>query len=103
MAPLTGPKLGALAIEEALKRANVEKSAVDQVYMGNVLPAGLGQAPDRQATLFAGLPSSVPCTMVNKVNCSKIILKSFSNVKCHRYSSGLRKWDEGYHAGCRKY
>jgi len=67
LSSLSGPKLGALAIEEALRRANVEKSAVDQVYMGNVLPAGSGQAPDRQAILFAGLPTSVPCTMVNKV------------------------------------
>lgn len=56
-----------------MKRANVEKSAVDQVYMGNVLPAGLGQAPDRQTALFAGLPSSVPCTMVNKVTFSELL------------------------------
>jgi len=44
-----------LAIEEALKRANVDKKAVDQVYMGCVLPASMGQAPDRQAALFAGM------------------------------------------------
>ena len=65
---MSAPRLGALAIEEALKRSNVDKAAVDGVYMGNVLPAGAGQAPDRQAALFAGLPTSVPCTMVNKVN-----------------------------------
>ena len=54
-------------MEETLKRANVEKEAVEEVYMGNVLPGGMGQAPDRQATLFSGLPQSVPCTMINKV------------------------------------
>ena len=68
LASVSAPRLGALAIEEALKRANVEKAVVDGVYMGNVLPAALQQAPDRQAALFAGLPTSVPCTMVNKVN-----------------------------------
>lgn len=68
LASVSAPRLGALAIEEALKRSNVDKAAVDGVYMGNVLPAGAGQAPDRQAALFAGLPTSVPCTMVNKVN-----------------------------------
>jgi len=67
LSSVKAPRLGALAIEEALKRANVEKSAVSQVYMGCVLPAGMGQAPDRQAALFAGLPTSVPCTMINKV------------------------------------
>jgi len=64
---IPAPRLGALAIEEALKRAKVEKESVQEVYMGSVLPAGMGQAPDRQAALFAGLPDSVPCTMVNKV------------------------------------
>ncbi len=68
LSSVTAPRLGALCVEEALKRANVEKSAVSQVYMGCVLPAGMGQAPDRQAALFAGLPTSVPCTMINKVN-----------------------------------
>ena len=67
MASLPGPRLGAMAIEEALKRANVPKDAVDEVYMGAVLAAGAGQAPDRQAALFAGLPQSVPCTLINKV------------------------------------
>ena len=52
---MPAPRLGALAIEEALKRGGVEKEAVQEVYMGNVLPAAMGQAPDRQASLFAGL------------------------------------------------
>ncbi len=60
-------KLGSLAIAAALERANLEADAVGEVYMGCVLPAGLGQAPARQAALGAGLPRSVPCTTVNKV------------------------------------
>ena len=56
---IPAPRLGALAIEEALKRAKVEKESVQEVYMGSVLPAGMGQAPDRQAALFAGLPGTL--------------------------------------------
>merc|ERR1711971_1479121 len=67
LASIPAPRLGALAIEETLKRAEVEKEAVEDVYIGNVLPGGMMQAPDRQAALFAGLPQSVPCTMINKV------------------------------------
>ena len=55
LSSLPAPRLGALAIEEALKRGGVEKESVQEVYMGNVLPAAMGQAPDRQASLFAGL------------------------------------------------
>ena len=60
-------KLGAAAIEGALLKANIDKSKVDEVFMGNVISAGVGQAPARQATLFAGLPESVPATTVGKV------------------------------------
>jgi acetyl-CoA C-acetyltransferase len=60
-------RLGAVAIKAALERANVEPSKVDEVFMGQVIQAGAGQAPARQATLFAGLPASVPATTVNKV------------------------------------
>ncbi len=67
LAPLTAPRLGAIVIEEALKRAGLEKSAVDEVLMGCVLQGGVGQAPARQAALFAGLPDKTPCTTVNKV------------------------------------
>ncbi|MEM8732305.1 MAG: acetyl-CoA C-acyltransferase [Pseudomonadota bacterium] len=59
--------LGATAIRAALEGAGVAPEAVDEVLMGNVLPAGLGQAPARQAALGAGLPTSVPCTTVSKV------------------------------------
>ena len=54
LAPLTAPQLGTIAIQEAIKRAGIPKDAVDEVYMGNVLQAGEGQAPCRQATLGAG-------------------------------------------------
>eukprot|EP00088_Acartia_fossae_P012875 TRINITY_DN16663_c0_g1_i5.p1 TRINITY_DN16663_c0_g1~~TRINITY_DN16663_c0_g1_i5.p1 ORF type:complete len:415 (-),score=122.62 TRINITY_DN16663_c0_g1_i5:383-1627(-) len=64
---MSAPQLGALAIDAALTRANCPKEAVDEVYMGSVLQANMGQAPDRQASLFAGIPNSVPCTLVNKV------------------------------------
>ncbi len=67
LAPLTAPQLGSIAIRCALERAGVRAEDVDDVYMGNVVQAGVGQAPARQASLGAGLPQSVPCTTVNKV------------------------------------
>ena len=60
-------ELGAVAIRAALDRARIASEVVDEVFMGNVLPAGLGQAPARQAALAAGLPKSVPCTTISKV------------------------------------
>ena len=67
LAPLTAPKLGAIAIRCALERAGVRPDQVDEVFMGNVVQAGVGQAPARQAALGAGVPNSVPCTTINKV------------------------------------
>ena len=61
------PELGAAAIRAALDRAGVRPEEVDEAYMGIVLPAGLGQAPARQAALGAGLPEAVPATTVNKM------------------------------------
>ncbi|RMF22233.1 MAG: acetyl-CoA C-acetyltransferase [Deltaproteobacteria bacterium] len=61
------PRLGAAAIAEAVRRAGVPPADVDEVYMGCVLTAGAGQAPARQAALYAGLPKSVRCTTVGKV------------------------------------
>jgi len=60
-------KLGGIAIAGALKRAGIDPSEIESVYMGNVLQAGVGQAPARQASKFAGIPDSVPCVTVNKV------------------------------------
>jgi acetyl-CoA C-acetyltransferase len=67
LASVVAPRLGATAIKAALERAGVKPEQVDEVYMGCVLQAGVGQAPARQAALFAGLPNTVPCTTVNKV------------------------------------
>jgi len=60
-------KLGATAIKGALEKAGVSADKVGEVFMGNVLQANLGQAPARQAAIFAGIPDTVPCTTINKV------------------------------------
>ncbi len=60
-------KLGAIAIKGAIEKAGINPNIIDEVYMGNVLQANEGQAPARQASLFAGVPNTVPCTTVNKV------------------------------------
>lgn len=67
LSALTAPQLGAHAIKAALEKAGVAPDKVDEVYMGNVLAAGIGQAPARQASKGAGIPDSVPCTTINKV------------------------------------
>jgi len=67
LASITAPKLGAIAIKGALDKINLDPKLVDEVFMGNVVSSGLGQAPARQAALFAGIPNTVPCTGVNKV------------------------------------
>ncbi len=59
LAGIPAPKLGAIAVAEAIRRAGVKPEEVDEVIMGNVLSAGLGQAPARQAALGAGLPPTV--------------------------------------------
>lgn len=64
---VSAPQLGAVAIKEALKRAEVPQDKIGHVYMGNVMQAAVGQAPARQASMFAGLPSSVEATTINKV------------------------------------
>jgi acetyl-CoA C-acetyltransferase len=64
---LTAPELGAAAIKAAVARSGVRADEIDEVLMGCVLPAGVGQAPARQASIKAGLPDSVPCTTVNKM------------------------------------
>lgn len=64
---LPAPKLGAIAIKEAVKRAGIAPEKVNEVIFGEVLTAGVGQAPARQAAIYAGLPNSVPCLTINKV------------------------------------
>eukprot|EP01101_Sappina_pedata_P010220 TRINITY_DN6386_c1_g1_i1.p1 TRINITY_DN6386_c1_g1~~TRINITY_DN6386_c1_g1_i1.p1 ORF type:complete len:415 (+),score=185.92 TRINITY_DN6386_c1_g1_i1:50-1246(+) len=67
LSSITAPQLGAIAIRAALQKANVDPSQVEECIMGNVLSAGLGQAPARQAAIFAGLDQSTCCTTINKV------------------------------------
>jgi len=67
LASLSATKLGAVAIKGALNKINLNPNLVDEVYMGNVISAGLGQAPAKQAAIFAGIPNTVPCTTINKV------------------------------------
>ena len=67
LTPLSAPQMGAIVIKEALNRAGVKPELVDEVIMGNVLQAGLGQNPARQAAIFAGMPVEVPAFTVNQV------------------------------------
>ncbi len=67
LAPVSAPALGSAVIKHALEFAGVAPNLVDEVIMGNVLSAGLGQAPARQAAIFAGLPKSVECLTINKM------------------------------------
>src|SRR5205807_157268 len=63
----TATRLGSAAIAEAVRRAHIPPERVDEVYMGIILAAGLGQAPARQASIYAGLPNTVPATTLNKM------------------------------------
>jgi acetyl-CoA C-acetyltransferase len=67
LSSIPAPRLGAIVIKEAVRRAGIKGEDVDEVIMGNVLQAGVGQAPARQASIFAGLPPSVECMTINKV------------------------------------
>jgi acetyl-CoA C-acetyltransferase len=67
LSTIPATKLGAIAIKGALEKINLNPSLVQEVFMGNVVSAGLGQAPARQAAIYAGIPDTVPCTTVNKV------------------------------------
>ena len=67
LSSVTASKLGAIAIKGALDKINLDPTSVNEVFMGNVVQAGVGQAPARQAALGAGIPDTVPCTTVNKV------------------------------------
>src|SRR5579883_2224152 len=67
LSSIPAPQLGGVAIAEALTRAQVAGKDVSEVYLGCVLPAGLGQAPARQAAIAGGIPKDVGCTTINKV------------------------------------
>jgi len=84
LSSLTAPQLGAIVIKEVVKRANIKPEDVSEVIMGCVLPAGIGQAPARQASIYAGLPVSVPCMTINKVCGSglKSVMLAEQAIKC---------------------
>ncbi|MBE7628477.1 acetyl-CoA C-acyltransferase [Tenacibaculum piscium] len=67
LSSIPAPELGAIAIKGALAKINLQPEIVDEVFMGNVVSAGIGQAPARQSAIFAGIPNTVPCTTINKV------------------------------------
>ena len=67
LSSVSATKLGAAAIKGAIDKAKIDPSVIDEVFMGNVISANLGQAPARQAAIFAGVPNTVPCTTINKV------------------------------------
>ncbi|GAB4469652.1 MAG: acetyl-CoA C-acyltransferase [Thermoflexibacter sp.] len=67
LAGFSATQLGAIAIKGAVEKAGIDPNVVNEVYMGNVISAGLGQAPARQAAIFAGLSKHTPCTTINKV------------------------------------
>jgi acetyl-CoA C-acetyltransferase len=67
LSTLPAPKLGAIAIKGAMERISLDPNLVEEVIMGNVVQANTGQAPARQAAIYAGIPANVPCTTVNKV------------------------------------
>ncbi|KAB0802858.1 hypothetical protein PPYR_05044 [Photinus pyralis] len=67
LSSLSAPQLGAVAVKSAVEQAGIPKEEIQEVYFGNVCQGGVGQAPARQATIFAGLPKSTICTTVNKV------------------------------------
>ncbi len=83
LATVPAPKLGAAAIKGALTKINLDVNIIDEVFMGNVLQANVGQAPARQAALFAGLLNTVPCTTVNKVCSSgmKALMNAAQTIK----------------------
>lgn len=84
LSTVPAPRLGAIAIKGALDRINLDLKLVDEVYMGNVVQAGVGQAPARQAAMYAGLPDTVPCTTVNKVCASgmKSVMLAAQAIQC---------------------
>ena len=84
LSTVSAPKLGAVAIKGALAKIQLDVNLVDEVFMGNVIQAGVGQAPARQAAIYAGLPNSVVCTTVNKVCASgmKSVMLGAQAIQC---------------------
>ncbi|NRD23436.1 acetyl-CoA C-acyltransferase [Winogradskyella litoriviva] len=83
LSSVPAPRLGATAIKGALDKINLKPDMVDEVIMGNVVQAGTGQAPARQAAIYAGLPNTVPCTTINKVCASgmKAVMQAAQSIQ----------------------
>ena len=84
LSSISATKLGAAAIKGAIEKAGIDCKIIDEVFMGNVLQANLGQAPARQAAIFAGISNDVPCTTINKVCASgmKSIMIGAQTIMC---------------------
>ena len=84
LSSVSATKLGSVAIKGAMEKAGIDYKIVDEVFMGNVLQANLGQAPARQSAIFAGLSQNVPCTTINKVCSSgmKSIMLAAQSIMC---------------------
>ncbi len=91
LASFSGPKLGAIAIKAALQRAGVKPEQIQNVTMGSVLQGGLGQAPARQASIFAGIPTSAGALTINKVCSSglKSVMNTVNEIRCDEYEVGV--------------
>src|SRR5580704_9372772 len=83
LAAIPATRLGSIALKAAIERSGVAPSDIEEVFMGNVLSANLGQAPANQASIYAGIPTSVPCTTVNKVCASgmKAVMFGAQNIR----------------------
>jgi acetyl-CoA C-acetyltransferase len=84
LSTVSAPRLGAVAIKESLARILLDPYLVDEIFMGHVIQAGVGQAPARQAAIYAGVPNSVICTTVNKVCASgmKSVMLGAQAIQC---------------------
>ena len=84
LSKISATKLGSYAIKGAIDKINLDNKLIDEVYMGNVMQANLGQAPARQAAIFAGLPHNIACTTINKVCSSgmKSIMLAAQSIRC---------------------
>ena len=82
LSTIPAPKLGAIAIKGALDKIKLKPELVEEVLMGNVVQAGTGQAPARQAAIYAGIPNTVPCTTINKVCASgmKTVMQAVQSI-----------------------
>jgi len=87
LSSLSAPRLGSQMIQAALARSGLDKKYIEEAFMGNVVSAGIGQAPTRQAVIYAGLPLDVPSTTVNKVCASGMKAVMFASLSI---SAGYR-------------